>query len=374
MSQRDTLSKATRLVVKVGSALLTDDGLGLNAQFILKLASQISELRAKGVDVVLVSSGSIAAGLASLKIERRPTQVNVLQAAAAVGQASLIRHYQDSFAPHNVMIAQVLLTHADIANRERYLNARNTFTSLLELGVVPIVNENDTVATEEICFGDNDSLAALVGNLIDAQALLLLTDQDGLYTADPRTQDNAELVSDAVAGDESLLSMATGGSSLGRGGMVTKLQAATIAARSGAATVIANGRVDDVITRVLAGESIGTFLRASDRMPSRKQWMANQMRISGAVVIDSGAVKVLTGSGRSLLPVGVTSVEGEFERGSLVVVKDPQGREIGRGLINYSSKRASSICGLSTQEVRLQYGELSEAEMIHRDHLVILEK
>ena len=318
MIVRKELATARRVVVKVGSALVTEDGKGLDPGFIASLAAQISTLRARDMDVVLVSSGSIVAGLAALDIQERPTKINMLQAAAAVGQAALVRAYDDAFSAFKVQSAQVLLTHADIANRDRYLNARATLTSLISLGVVSIVNENDTVATEEICFGDNDSLGALVANLVDADALIILTDQEGLYTADPRTDTSAKLLSEVSVNDSTIFDMATGGSRLGRGGMVTKLQAAKVAARSGAATFIASGRQPDVLVRLVDGEELGTFLIPSQRVSSKKQWMANQLKISGQFILDAGAVRVLSESGRSLLPVGLRSVEGQFERGSLV--------------------------------------------------------
>ncbi len=371
MIDRKELTTASRVVVKVGSALLTADGKGLDEQFIGSLAAQIAALRERDIEVVLVSSGSIVAGLAALGISQRPTKINLLQAAAAVGQAALIRAYDDAFTPLKVQSAQVLLTHADIANRTRYLNARATLTSLLSLGILSIVNENDTVATEEICFGDNDSLGGLVANLIDADAFIILTDQEGLFTADPRSDPSATLLSAVSVEDPTILSMATSGSRWGRGGMVTKLQAAKVAARSGAATVIASGRQPNVLIRLVSGEDIGTFLIPSERVSSKKQWMANQMRITGKYVLDAGAVQVVSESGRSLLPVGITAVEGDFERGSLVSLCDPEGREIGRGLSNYDSLAATKIKGLSSAAVRDLLGDFADTEVVHRDHLVV---
>jgi len=297
MSDRSAVKSKKRWVVKVGSALLTNDGKGLHQETIANLAQQIAFLRDKGIEVILVSSGSVAAGVSQLGMNSRPVKLNELQAAAAVGQASLVRQYEDAFQPLGINIAQVLLTHADIANRERYLNAKSTLMRLLDLGVLTVVNENDTVATDEICFGDNDSLGSLVTNLVEAELLVILTDQDGLYTEDPRSNPNAELLHQVAANDDSLISMATGGSSVGRGGMVTKLSAAQIASRSGASTIIANGREHHILERLYRGEELGTLLIASDRVTSKKQWMAGQMRISGKVVVDPGAAKVLLQSG-----------------------------------------------------------------------------
>lgn len=371
MSTRSTIKDKRRWVVKVGSALLTNDGEGLHRATIINLADQIAFLRDKGIEVVLVSSGSVAAGVSQLGMNSRPSRLNELQAAAAVGQASLVRQYEQAFQPYSINIAQVLLTHADIANRERYLNAKSTLMRLLELEVLTVVNENDTVATEEICFGDNDSLGSLVANLVEAELLVILTDQNGLYTADPRSNPDAELLHDVSASDHSLMAMASGGTSLGRGGMVTKLSAAQIASRSGADTIIANGREQDILQRLYGGEVLGTLLRASDRVASKKQWMAGQMRITGKVLIDDGAVTVLQQSGRSLLPVGVKSVEGDFKRGELVSCVNSVGKEIARGLCNYSSDDARKIVGLSSDEIADALGFNGDHELIHRDNLVV---
>lgn len=372
MSTRLSIKSKRRWVVKVGSALLTNDGEGLHRETIIKLADQIAYLRDKGIEVVLVSSGSVAAGVSQLGMRSRPTRLNDLQAAAAVGQASLVRQYEQAFQPYSIDIAQVLLTHADIANRERYLNAKSTLMRLLELGVLTVVNENDTVATEEICFGDNDSLGSLVANLVEADLLVILTDQNGLYTADPRSNPDAELLHEVCANDESLMAMASGGSSLGRGGMVTKLSAAQIASRSGADTVIASGREVDILQRLYNGEILGTLLKASDRVASKKQWMAGQMRLTGKVLIDDGAVDVLQLSGRSLLPVGVTSVEGDFKRGELVSCVSLAGDEVARGLCNYNADEARLIVGLSSEEISGILGYSGDHELIHRDNLVLL--
>lgn len=352
--------------------MLTNNGLVLDEAVISNLADQIAELRSQGIQIILVSSGSIAAGVGELNMSARPERLNELQAAAAVGQASLVRSYDSAFSRHNVTIAQVLITHSDIANRERYLNARNTLQSLLELDVLTIVNENDTVATEEICVGDNDNLAALVANLVDADLLVLLTDQEGLYNADPRENAQAELVSLARADNEDLLAMASGGSALGRGGMVTKLAAARKASHSGASTVIANGRKESVLRKIMAGEDVGTMLCASGRVTSRKQWMAGQMRSEGALVLDAGAVVVLQQQGRSLLAVGVTQVQGEFQRGALVSCLDAQGNELARGLVNYSADEINRLKGLNSERFVEVLGYRGDHEVIHRNNLVLV--
>lgn len=372
--QRSEIKFKKRWVVKVGSALLTNEGQGLHTKMLDMLANQVAFLRTQGVEVLLVSSGSIAAGVSQLGVSTRPTKLNQLQAAAAVGQAALVRAYEVAFEPENIQIAQILLTHADIANRERYLNARGTLLSLLEMNVLAIINENDSVANEEICFGDNDSLAALVANLVDADLLVLLTDQDGLYTADPRSNPDASLIETARAGDDELNAMASGGGTWGRGGMVTKLTAAQIASRSGASTIIANGRQEKLLESLYHGENLGTLLSASQRLASKKQWLAGQMHIAGTVVIDDGAEKVLRQSGRSLLPVGVLNFEGDFKRGELVSCRNQQGLEVARGLVNYSSKELVKLKGQASADIAELLGYGGEDELIHRDHLVIISK
>jgi len=369
---RGSISARKRWVIKIGSALLTNDGQGLHIGLINNLAEQIAFLRHQGIEVVLVSSGSIAAGVSQLDMQNRPVRVNELQAAAAVGQASLVRNYEEAFQPFGITIAQVLLTHSDIANRERYLNARSTLATLLNLKVLSVVNENDTVATDEICFGDNDSLGALVANLIEADLLVILTDQNGLYTADPRSNPSAKLIHDAQANDSALLEMASGSSSLGRGGMVTKLTAAQKASRCGASTIIANGREKRVLERLFAGEMLGTFLAAKDRVASRKQWMAGQMKIAGTISVDNGAVKVLQQLGKSLLPVGVTAIDGNFERGELVSCVDQNGTEVARGLTNYSAEEVSKLMGEPSEKIPELLGYGGEDELIHRDNLVLV--
>lgn len=369
---RTVIQQCKCCVVKVGSALLTDDGAGLNASMIQSLAKQLAFLNEQNIDVILVSSGSVAAGISQLKMTERPEKINELQAAAAVGQASLVRQYEQAFQPYGLTIAQVLLTHADIANRERYLNAKSTLSKLLELGVIAVINENDTVATDEICFGDNDNLAALVANMVSADLLLILTDQDGLYTADPRSTPDATLVKHVDANDETLMTMASGGSAVGRGGMVTKLTAAQSASRSGANTIIANGREQNIIERLLNGEELGTFLKADRQLASRKQWMAGQLKICGTVTLDQGAISVLKEAGKSLLPVGIKSVSGDFNRGELVACVDDKGTEIARGLSNYSSEDAIKIIGKASAEFAKILGYGGEDELIHRDNLVLV--
>jgi len=372
MTKRSSLKDKKRWVIKVGSALLTNDGEGLHRQTILNLAKQIAFLRDQNIEVILVSSGSVAAGISQLGIKHRPHKLSELQAAAAVGQASLVRQYEEAFQPFAINIAQVLLTHSDIANRERYLNAKSTLMRLLDLNVLTVVNENDTVATDEICFGDNDSLGSLVANLVEAELMVILTDQNGLYTADPRTNPDAELLHQVSADDASLLAMASGGSSVGRGGMVTKLSAAQIASRSGASTVIANGREPQILERLYRGELLGTLLVASERLASKKQWMAGQMRIAGKVTVDQGAASVLRQSGRSLLPVGVVKVTGNFNRGELISCVTEDGQEIARGLSNYNASDADLIKGQASEKILELLGYGGDHELIHRDNLVLL--
>ena len=372
MTNRQSLKDRKRWIVKVGSALLTDNGKGLCKSVIESLANQIAFLRNQGIDVVLVSSGSVAAGVSQLGMPSRPNNVNELQAAAAVGQAALIREYEDAFRPFDINIAQVLLTHADIANRERYLNAKSALSKLLDLDVLSVVNENDTVATDEICFGDNDNLAALVANLVGADLLVILTDQNGLYTADPRSNPDAELLSEVDANDESLAAMASGGSSVGRGGMITKLIAAQTASLSGASTVIASGKEEDILQKIYQGEDLGTLLVASNRVASKKQWIAGQMKVVGSVVVDDGAEKVLKQSGKSLLAVGVSAVLGDFKRGELISCINSKGEEIARGLSNYNAEEADKVKGKSSAEIFDLLGYGGESELIHRDNLVLL--
>jgi glutamate 5-kinase len=371
---KTVLTQCKRIVVKVGSSLVTNQGAGLDLDALGNWARQIAVLSAGGREVVLVSSGAIAEGMQRLGWRTRPTSIHDLQAAAAVGQMGLVQAYESCFRKHDLHAAQVLLTHADLANRERYLNARTTLTTLLSLRVIPIINENDTVVTDEIKFGDNDTLGALVTNLIDADALIILTDQSGLYTADPRKDPGATLVGEAQAGDAQLESMAGGaGSQLGRGGMITKILAAKRAARSGAHTAIASGHERDVLLRLMQGEAIGTLLTAPPlTLAARKQWLAGHLQVAGRLVLDSGAIKALRSGGKSLLPIGVRSVFGEFGRGAVVACVGEDGSDIARGLTNYSAEEARRIAGHASQEIEVLLGYGGDEEIIHRDNLVLL--
>ena len=368
------LKSARRLVVKVGSSLVTNQGQGLDQAAIARWAAQIAQLRTRNKEVVLVSSGAIAEGMQRLGWTRRPHAMHELQAAAAVGQMGLVQVYETCFREHGLHTAQVLLTHADLADRQRYLNARSTLRTLLTLGVVPIINENDTVVTDEIKFGDNDTLAALVTNLIEADCLIILTDQAGLYTRDPREDSTAELVREAKAGAPGLEDMCgRAGSHIAKGGMLTKVLAAKRAARSGAHTVIASGREPDVLLRLAEGEAIGTQLVA-ETMPiaARKQWLADHLQVNGRLLLDAGAMRALVKDGKSLLPIGVKSIEGAFERGAVVACLSPEGKELARGLVNYGANEARRILGKPSSEILSVLGYVDEPELIHRDNLVLL--
>jgi glutamate 5-kinase len=368
------LTSCRRIVVKVGSSLVTNQGAGLDLKALDNWAQQIASLNGNGYEVVLVSSGAIAEGMQRLGWSTRPGSIHELQAAAAVGQMGLIQAYESCFRKHDLHAAQLLLTHADLADRERYLNARVTLSTLLNLRVIPIINENDTVVTDEIKFGDNDTLGALVTNLIDADALVILTDQSGLYTADPRRDPDATLVSSAQAGDAQLESMAGGaGSSIGRGGMLTKILAAKRAAHSGAHTVIASGHEPDVLLRLFQGEAIGTLLTAPTLpLAARKQWLAGHLQVTGRIVLDDGAIRALRNEGKSLLPIGVKQVSGEFRRGAVVACVSESGQDVARGLINYNSDEASRIAGHASHKIETLLGYGGDTEIIHRDNLVLL--
>jgi glutamate 5-kinase len=368
------IARASRLVVKVGSSLVTDEGRGIDHAAVARWAAEIAQLRAAGKSVVLVSSGAIAEGMQRLGWSTRPRAIHDLQAAAAVGQMGLVHAYETAFAQYGLHTAQVLLTHDDLADRRRYLNARTTLTTLLGLHVIPIINENDTVTTDEIRFGDNDTLGALVTNLLEADVLVLLTDQHGLFTADPRSDPSATLVREARAGDPALETMAGGaGSTIGRGGMLTKVMAAKRAARSGAATIIASGREPDVLARLARGEAIGTLLTAERSMlAARKQWLADHVRLAGRLTLDEGAVRAITRDGKSLLPIGVVAVAGQFGRGEVVGCFAPDGREVARGLVNYGAQEAARIVRRPSSEIEAVLGYVDEPELIHRDNLVLL--
>jgi glutamate 5-kinase len=370
---RQTISHAKRLVIKVGSALLTNDGAGIDRQAIDAWVEQIAKLLSAGKEVVLVSSGAVAEGLVRLGIDTRPESIHMLQSAAAVGQMGLIQTYETSFRRFDRQTAQILLDHDDMANRERYLNARSVIQTLMELNVVPIVNENDTVVTDEIRFGDNDRLAALVANLIDADALLILTDKDGMFDANPDENEDAQLITEALASDSKLDALAgSSNGALGRGGMQTKLEAARLASRSGCNTVIAGGRNQDILTRICDGENLGTLLQAGQTpIAARKQWLAGQLQVKGRLVLDDGAAKVLRQQGRSLLAVGVTQVIGEFTRGELVSCEDSSGQEVARGLANYNADETRLIQGKSTEDIATILGYCDDDELIHRDNMVV---
>ncbi|ANN65189.1 glutamate 5-kinase [Bordetella bronchialis] len=368
------IAAASRLVAKVGSTLVTNEGRGLDRIAVAHWAQQIAALRQQGKQLVLVSSGAIAEGMARLGWRKRPSAMHELQAAAAVGQMGLAQAYEAAFAEHGLRTAQILLTHEDLADRRRYLNARSTLFALLRMGVVPIVNENDTVVTDEIRFGDNDTLGALVTNLIEADALIILTDQRGLYEADPRKHPDARFVSHAQAGDPALEAMAGGaGSGIGTGGMLTKVLAAKRAAHSGAHTVIASGRERDVLVRLSQGECIGSELRAVLPVWSaRKQWLADHLRLRGRVVLDEGAVRALKQEGKSLLPIGVIDVQGDFDRGDVVACVDTDGHECARGLVNYSAADTRRIMRQPSSRIETLLGSMTEPELVHRDNLVVL--
>jgi len=370
---RTRIARSKRLVVKVGSALVTNNGAGLALDFIADCARQIAALHEAGREVLLVSSGAIAAGMQRLGWSTRPHAMHDLQAAAAVGQMGLAQAYETTFAQHALKAAQVLLTHEDLADRKRYLNARSTLQALLGYAVVPIINENDTVVTDEIKFGDNDTLGALVANLVEADALVILTDQSGLFTADPRQDAAATLITEGRADDRSFEAMAGGaGSGISKGGMITKVRAAQRAARSGAHTLIVSGREEDALLRAAQGAAIGTLLYATQSpLTARKQWLADHLQLAGSLILDEGAAKALR-SGRSLLAVGVKSVEGDFERGAAIVCRTLDGMEIARGLVNYSSSEARRIAGHGTPEIEALLGYLDDEELIHRDNLVLL--
>lgn len=374
MTKKLETSECRRWIIKIGSSLLTNDGRGLDVDAIQGWVDQMVALKRAGLELLLVSSGAVAEGMTRLGWSERPHALHKLQAAAAVGQMGLIQAYESQFQKYGLHTAQVLLTHDDLANRQRYLNARSTLQTLLDLGVIPVVNENDTVTTEEIRFGDNDTLAALVANLIEAELLVFLTDQQGLFSSDPRTSPDAELIQEAQAGAPRLETMASGsGGALGRGGMLTKVRAAKLAARSGTQTVIAYGREENILQRVATGNFRGTRLYpVREPLAARKQWLAGQLQVRGSLSLDPGAMRVLQGAGSSLLPVGVTRVEGQFDRGDLVVCFGPGGEEVARGLVNYSAAESRRIIGHASNRIESILGYVDEPELIHRDNLVLL--
>lgn len=373
LMMRQRIADSHRLVVKVGSALVTNNGTGLAQDAIAEWARQIALLNAAGRQVALVSSGAIAAGMQRLGWTTRPHAMHELQAAAAVGQMGLAQAYETCFSQHGLKTAQILLTHEDLADRERYLNARSTLMTLLELRVVPIINENDTVVTDEIKFGDNDTLGALVANLLEADTLIILTDQPGLFSADPRSNPGAHLIAAGRADDPAFETMAGGaGSSIGKGGMITKVRAAQRAARSGADTLIASGREADALLRLARGEELGTLLYATATpLAARKQWLADHLQLAGSLLLDEGAIRALH-DGKSLLPIGVIKIEGEFERGAAVACRNAAGKEVARGLINYPSSEARRIARHATHEIEAILGYLDEEALIHRNNMIVL--
>jgi glutamate 5-kinase len=373
MMNREQITKSRRWVVKIGSALLTNEGRGLNQIGIANWVEQLAALRQRGIEIVLVSSGAVAEGMSRLGWDKRPHALHEQQAAAAVGQMGLVQAYESGFQRYGLHTAQVLLTHDDLSNRHRYLNGRSALLTLLKLGVVPVVNENDTVVTDEIRFGDNDTLGALVANLVEADLLVILTDQEGLCDKDPRQHADAKLIHETPTNAPELELMASGsGGALGRGGMLTKVRAARLAARSGSATVIAAGRQEGILQQIADGEQVGTlFIPDTEPLLARKQWLAGHLQLRGKLVLDAGAVRVLRESGKSLLPVGVKGVSGDFGRGEMVACIDEEGNEVARGLVNYSAEEARKIQGQSSQRIEELLGYIDEPELIHRDNLVI---
>lgn len=372
-TERPRLSASRRVVVKIGSALLTNDGQGLDLLAIQGWVDQLVALKNQGVELILVTSGSVAEGMVRLGWSERPKSIHQLQAAAAVGQMGLVQAWESAFKQHGIHSAQILLTHDDLSNRKRYLNARSALQTLLDLGVVPIINENDTVVTDEIRFGDNDTLGALVANLLEADTLVLLTDQPGLFSADPRKDPHAELIQQGRAHDPALLAVAGDGGALGRGGMFTKVRAAGLAARSGARTVILGGRTELALRRLFADEPLGTLLLPDEEpITARKRWLAGHLQEKGTLVLDAGAVRALQKEGKSLLPVGVREVRGRFLRGELVVCTNEQGQPLAKGLVNYSAEEARLLAGQSSQQIEELLGYIEAPELIHRDNLVVI--
>ena len=371
--ERQSLTQSRRVLVKIGSALLTNDGQGLDVAAIEGWVAQMAQLKEQGRELLLVTSGSVAEGMVRLGWKQRPKSIHELQAAAAVGQMGLIQTWESAFNKHGIKSAQILLTHDDLSNRKRYLNARSALRTLVDLGVVPIINENDTVATDEIRFGDNDTLGALVTNLLEVDTLVLLTDQDGLFDADPRENPAANLISQGRAQDPALLAVAGDGGALGRGGMFTKVRAARLAARSGAKTVILGGRTEQALIRLFAGENLGTLLLPEDEpITARKRWLAGHLQEKGILVLDAGASQAVQLQGKSLLPVGVKEVQGRFARGELVACIDENGQRLAKGLINYSSSEALLLAGQASNQIERILGYIEAHELIHRDNLVVI--
>ena len=375
MMNKFNFTKAKKIIIKLGSSIITNDGKGIDEAFLSNFAADIS-LLAKKMQVVIVSSGAIAAGLKKLGISRRPSELSELQAAAAVGQMDLIRSFEKEFSKVSMICAQVLLTHDDLSDRKRYLNARSTLNNLLEKNVIPIINENDTVSNEEIKFGDNDNLAALTANLLEADYLILLTDQDGLYSDDPRKNSNVTLLSRISVNDKKLDEVAKATtSSVGRGGMYTKILAARRASLSGTHTIIANGKNRKVFSNLLNDSVSGTFIQSEERqLDARKKWLAGQLKSKGTLIIDDGATNAIVNSGKSLLSVGITDVKGKFDRGDLVQCISSSGQEVAKGLINYSSSEVGKVLGQPSDKMESLLGYVNESSVIHRNNLVVLKK
>ena len=374
-NQRERVQKSKRWVVKIGSALLTDNGQGLDQQAMAQWVAQMVALRQRGIELVLVSSGAVAEGMVRMGLLKRPATIPALQACAAIGQMGLVQAYASHFNVHGVRTAQVLLTHDDLADRQRYLNARSTLRALLDWQVVAVINENDTVATDEIRFGDNDTLAALVASLVEAETLVILTDQDGMFDRDPRHDPSAVLLPEVQAMDERLLAMAGGGGVLGRGGMITKVRAARLAAKSGCATIIASGKGEDILLRLAQGEVLGTLLLPEqDRLTARKQWLAGHLQHAGRLCLDDGAVQALLAGGRSLLPLGVKLVEGDFQRGEVVACVDVSGEQVAVGMVNYSADECRRIAGQPSERITVLLGYADAPELIHRDNMVLIRR
>lgn len=373
INNRTKLQQAKRWVVKIGSALLTANGQGLDQQAMQSWVAQMVALTQQNIELVLVSSGAVAEGMVRMGLTSRPESIHDLQACAAIGQMGLIQAYESHFRAHDRKTAQILLTHDDLSDRKRYLNARSTLTTLIDWQVIPVINENDTVVTDEIRFGDNDTLAALVANLVEADVLVILTDQQGMFDRDPRHNADATLLPEVRAMDESLFAMAGGGGLLGRGGMITKVRAARFAARSGCATIIASGSTPQVLQRLAQGETLGTLLLPDeDRLTARKQWLAGHLQIAGRVIVDDGAAKAIVAQGRSLLPVGVKSVEGRFGRGDMIACIDVAGKQLALGLSNYAADEVNQIKGVSSDKIAAILGYVNDKELIHRDNMAVI--
>jgi len=363
-----------RWVIKIGSSLVTKSSTGLNIKNIKDWAGQINELIDQNINVIIVSSGAIAEGMNRLNLVKRPSSSSRLQALAATGQMGLIQAYEVAFKKYNILTAQMLLTHEDLSNRARYLNAKNTLNNLMQYNIIPIINENDTVSTDEIKFGDNDTLASLVANLSGAEKLIILTDQDGLYTNDPRKVKDSKLIKSISVLDKKLNKYAGPSNNiLGRGGMITKISAAKKAAKSNTQTIIANGIKKNILINILNNQDyIGTTIYNKNlAINSKKQWIANSLKIKGKIIVDAGAKKVIKQSGKSLLPVGIKSISGEFKKGDLLAICSSNNIEIATGLTNYGSNELAKIIGMSTARIKKEFGIIDSEVVIHRDNMIL---